>query len=92
MAEEKGKDTYTLKHPVSVGNIHLTELHLRRIKAKDLRGLKGTASADDVITILSRISGQLPNVIDELDIEDFTEVSSRIESFIESGRETGKTA
>lgn len=83
---------YVLKYPVTLGNITVTELKMGRLKAKHLRGLKsGGATPEDAIKILSKLTGQLEAVIDELDGEDFTEVSSRIESFTGVGPTTGGT-
>lgn len=91
MSESTDVKTITLKHPVTVGGITVTELNLKRLKAKHMKGIG--ANADPMaaaIKIVSKLSGQLEVVIDELDIEDLQEVSSYIESFIDLGLPTGK--
>lgn len=89
----KPGEPIVLKYPVSIGTLTVTELKLRRMKAKDMRGIGANgASTDDVIRIAARLSGQLDKVIDELDVEDFMEVSSEVLSFIGDGQATGQTS
>lgn len=63
---------FTLKHPVTVGELTLTELTLARPTIRDFvavgEHLYGTAGAD--AALLSSLSGQPENVIGKLDIED----------------------
>jgi hypothetical protein len=82
---------YKLKTPIEINDTVISELAFRRPKAKDMRGFPadGFKLMDDVLTLIGRLSGKLPDVIDELSIEDLSEVSSLIETFTASSPVTG---
>jgi hypothetical protein len=65
--------TITLKHPVKVGELRVTELTLQRPKTKDFIAI-GTlpydcAGAD--ARLLASVSGLPESVIDQIDIDDW---------------------
>lgn len=84
-----------LQHPIQHGSEEITELRTeRRLKAADLRGIAFGAnmSADDMMLLVSRLFGQPLSVVKELDVSDLLSTSKVINSFFESGPETGETA
>lgn len=84
---------YTLKleHPFQWGSEQKTELLFsRRVKAKDMKGMTtGNIRTDDLMTILSRVTGEAPAVIAELDAADLFRAFEVINSFLPSGQMIG---
>ncbi len=79
----------TLQTPIKFGSETITELNLRKPKAKDFRSFPaGATTMGDILTLVGQLSGQPDTVIDELSIEDMGAVSRVIASFTE-GQETG---
>lgn len=83
--------THRLHTPIAFGSETISELHLREPKAKDMRGMPadGLKTMDQVLTLVSRLSGQPEVVIDELSIEDLSEVSALAEGFTARSPATG---
>ncbi|WP_422460241.1 MULTISPECIES: phage tail assembly protein [unclassified Endozoicomonas] len=84
---------YTLKHPVVVGETHVTELTFQRPKAKHMKGIRlgNEIGMDDILLLAGRIAGQSSLVMDELDIEDVMAVAEVISGFLPAGDVTGPT-
>lgn len=81
---------YTLKEPITFGSDTITELRFRKPKAKDFRGFPaGPPAMDDILTLISRLSGQPTAIIDELGAEDLEEVSAIVGDFMPAGPPTG---
>jgi hypothetical protein len=89
---EKKRDTYTLKEPITFGSETVAELHVRKPKAKDLRGIPAEHRlVDHQLLLIVRLTGQPDVVIDELSLEDLEGVSSIIDGFTQPGPVTGTT-
>jgi len=77
-----------LKNPVTLGEgAPVTELSFREeLTAGDLRGVKLSAladpTADDMLKIAGRLSGQTDLVMNKLSLEDFASVVEAIRSFL----------
>jgi len=85
--------TFKLNMPVQFGERTITELQLRRPKGKDLRKLKGgETSIGDILDIASKLAGEPPAVIDELDGEDSLRLAEVIGDFLGNSRRTGSGA
>lgn len=81
MAAER--KTVKLRHPVADGDGRVVDaLNFRRGRFGDLRGISMSFGADrrmpvsfdDLMTIVSRLSGEFPHVIEKLEGEDMSEV------------------
>lgn len=75
---------YQLKHPVKDENgIELTSVNVRRIKMKDLRAVEKEQGGDldHQAMLISRLTGMIPPVVDELDVEDILGISELIGDF-----------
>lgn len=66
----------TLAHPIDFGSQRITSLEFRRGRLGDIKGLKLSEQVptDQLITIASRMCGQLPAVLERLDVDDAAEV------------------
>ncbi len=79
-----------LKHPITHGAETITELELRRPKAKDMRDLPLQGMGmDHMLDLAGRCAGQPPSVINELDIEDVMQVAEVVGNFMTNGLPTG---
>ncbi|MDH2927355.1 phage tail assembly protein [Lonepinella koalarum] len=76
-----------LDYPIINGQgEEVTELHIRRAKAKDIRKMTGKTEAEQSISLLAQLTGLVPEDIDELDIADFTKAATEVQKM------TGKSA
>ena len=64
--------------PDGQGNT-ITELKIRRPKAKDIRKMKGSTDIEQSISLLSIVTGLVPEDLDELDIADFKRAAEVVE-------------
>ncbi|AEC17645.1 phage tail assembly protein [Gallibacterium anatis] len=72
-----------LDYPIRDGEgKEITELHIRRAKAKDIRKLRSTTDVEQSIELLAALTGLVPEDIDELDVADFTKASAVIEKML----------
>lgn len=78
-----------LKEPIQFGSETITELRLRKPKAKDFRPMGEKRTLGEILDLAGRLCGQPKAVIDELSVEDMWEVSKTIEGFMPAGLEAG---
>lgn len=72
--------TVKLDYPIKDGHGNeITELKIRRAKAKDIRKMKGATDSEQSISLLALLTGLVPEDIDELDIADFTRAAQEVE-------------
>jgi hypothetical protein len=87
---------YTLKHPITLGSETITEVTIGRVKAKHMRALPMKAGAgqklDATVDFIAKVLGEFTKVVDEMDAEDFTEISNIVGERMGSGQPTGPTA
>ena len=57
----------------------ITELKIRRPKVRDVRKMTGATEAEQSVSLLSIVTGLVPEDIDELDIADFQRAGKIIE-------------
>lgn len=57
----------------------LTELKIRRPKVRDIRKMTGKTDAEQSISLLSIVTGLVPEDLDELDIADFKRAAEVVE-------------
>lgn len=85
MSKEK---VIKLTEPVTVGSKTVTELRIRPLKAKHLRGIKigyDGIDTDVMLDLASKITGELPAVIDELSVEDLAALGAAVSDFLPLG-------
>lgn len=74
-----------LKYPVTVDGVTYSELTMRRCKVKDRRlAEKQNTDADKEITLVTNLCEVPPNVIDELDAEDYDKCQKVLMGFLKS--------
>lgn len=78
-----------LGHPIRFGSELITEMTVQRIKAKHLRGID-QETTNGQLELLSRITGQPPAVIDDLDAVDLKELDQVVQGFLSTSA-AGKT-
>lgn len=84
--------TLTLETPISWGSdTNITALHFRRGKAADLQKAKAKDKVEESIAIISRLTGQTPAAIAELDLADFMTANEIIKFFTARSRKTGNS-
>lgn len=73
-----------LQHPIESGSEVVDELAFRRGKMGDLKGINvgDDMTADEIITIAARLSGQPTHIIESLDEDDVSEVFAIALGFI----------
>ena len=84
--------TYKLLVPIEFGERTIKELTLERPKGKHLRNLPQNPSMGHLLDLASKISGEAPPVIDELDGADAMAIVEIIGDFLESSPKTGGAA
>jgi len=85
--------TLKLKFPFQWGERETKSelIFSRRAKAKDFKGIQTSKiKMDDMMTLLSRMTGESPAVIDELDSQDLFAATEVLNSFLPSGQVTGE--
>lgn len=83
-----GEKIIKLTEPVTVGSKTVTELRIRPLKAKHLRGIKigyDGIDTDVMLDLASKITGELPAVIDELSVEDLAALGAAVADFLPLG-------
>ena len=86
---------YTLKVPLDNGGTKITKVTLRRMRVKDIKAIeaaaKGGTDMDAGVVALANACDIPVEVIDEMDVEDFTALSEKLASFLPKVRRpTGK--
>lgn len=90
--DRKWPHVVKLKHPVTLGSEQIAELTFRRGRIGDIRGvpLSKNVPMEHVIQIAGRLCGQLPKVIEMLDVDDAGEVMEIALDFFGRCLATGK--
>lgn len=81
--------TIKLRKPIKSGSETITELVLREPRAKDLRKFPMTPNMGDMLDLAGKLAGQPPHVMDDLHVQDLTEVAEAIGNFMHVGPVTG---
>lgn len=80
--------TVKLDYPIKDGQGNeITELKIRRAKAKDIRKMRGSTDTEQSISLLAMLTGLVPEDIDELDVADFVKAAKEVEKM-----QAGKSA
>lgn len=84
--------TIKLRKPITFGSRVVEQLIIRPVKAKDLRRIKASDSnLQTTLNLASWLSGEVAEVIDELEGEDLAEVVSAVDGFFGKLLATGAT-
>lgn len=78
-----------LKEPIEFGSETITELVIRKPKAKDFRRMPAELKMGDMLDLLGTLCGQPKAVIDELCVEDMNAANEIVAGFMGRGPETG---
>lgn len=95
-------ETYKLKHPI-VRRLRahggeereetITEITIRRLKAKDLRVVeKAAGKFSQSLALIGALTGLSPQVVDELDGEDVEGIGEVVGDFFPGRLPTGETS
>lgn len=84
--------TIKLQMPIHHGSEIIESITLAPIKAKHLRGLALDLNMDACLTLLGRISGYPPSVIDELSFIDVQKLFEGLTDFLGPGGTIGNSA
>ena len=78
------KENITLRHPVTHQATEYTELSMRRAKARDSRDAQrgGGTAADIEIRMMANLCEVPPEVIEELDMADYSRLQKVYEGFL----------
>lgn len=80
-----------LKEPIAWGSEVISELEVRKPRAKHVRNLPQEPKAGDLLDLAAALCGQTPRVIDELSIEDMQALLEVVGGFLGSGPATGSS-
>lgn len=88
-------NTYKLKVPLDNGGTQITTITMRRMKVKDIKAIEAAGKTSDMeagVAALAAACDLPPEVVDEMDVEDFTAASEMLASFLPKARpiKTGK--
>jgi hypothetical protein len=85
--------TITLRHPITFAGKTIDHLTIRPIRAKDLRRIKDTDSQmASTLNMASWLSGEVSQVIDELEGQDLSEVLDVVNRFFHDINRTTETS
>lgn len=75
--------TIKLAYPIKDGHGNeVTELKIRRAKAKDMRKMRGETEMEQTLGLLATLTGLVPEDIDELDASDLIKASAELEKML----------
>ena len=84
--------TITLQYPVTVANKKITSVTVNRLTVKNLRTFNTSSDAfESMFNVLTEVTELMSAELNELDAADYENLTKAVESFLESGQETGKT-
>ncbi len=84
--------TVKLAEPIEFGSRTISELTLRKPKAKDMRQFPLAPQMGDMLDLASKLAGEPTSVIDELSVQDMTRVVEVIGDFLGASQATGTPA
>ena len=89
--------TLSLHYPVTVEDRELSEVTITRPKVRDLKAMDAalvgiTDKLDQGIVMAATLTGLPPEVIEELDAEDFTKLSEEVAGFFPQAKAHGTGA
>ena len=86
----KTSRTITLKHPFNDDGEEIKEITLPRPKVKHLKAMDmGDGEVDKATLLIASLSGVKPHVVEQIDAEDFAEISSVVADFFGGNLPTG---
>lgn len=87
---KKGEVTYELIYPFEFGKTSVTEIVMRRPKAKDIEHMSTSPTFKELMIVASKISANPKPMIDMIDGEDALAIAEVVGDFLDSGRKTGE--
>lgn len=89
---KKGDVTHTLMYPFDFGKTPVSEIVMRRPKAKDIEHMSTSPTFKELMIVASKISANPKPLIDMIDAEDALAIAEIVGDFLDSGRKTGEDA
>ncbi len=84
--------TIKLRKPITIGNRTVEQLTIRPVKAKHMRAIKANdTSLSTTLLMASKLSGEISEVIDELEGDDLRDVLEAVNAFFFAIQPTGET-
>jgi len=82
-----------LRSPIVFGSKRIEEITVRPIKAKHLRSYKASEEPmKSTLAMASKLTGELPEVIDELEGDDLRDVLAAVNAFFFAIQATGASS
>lgn len=73
---------FTLKEPIKQGSEIISELEMRKPKAKDFRGMPVQPGVSDLLDLAGRLCAQPKSIMDELGVEDVKIILQAVSDFL----------
>lgn len=87
LSNADGSVTVKLSEPIQFGEETIESLRIKRPKVKHIKKLKmKDLSAEDMLVLISAVSGQFPQALDEMSIRDFTFCAEVIGDFLDDSK------
>ena len=90
MKKPQAPKTMKLTHPIEIGTETVSELTVRRPKAKDFRRLPANPAFGDILDMAAKLCDVPASTIDELDPEDLMPLMDMVGDFLPTSLATGK--
>lgn len=73
-----------LTHPITVGGVELTELHLRRPKVRDrlIVDKMNASDAEKEIALVANLAELSREAVEELDLADYAQIQKELQDFL----------
>lgn len=75
---------FDLIEPITVNNETVTRLTVKKPKLRHLKSLPSAVQPGDILDLAVKLTGHLPNALDELGPEDTVKLMEVVSSFLES--------
>lgn len=73
---------FTLKEPIKQGSEIISELEMRKPKAKDFRGMSMNPDVGALLDLAGKLCAQPKSVMDELGVEDMKVILQAVGDFL----------
>lgn len=84
----KSEVTYELMYPFDFGKTPVSEIIMRRPKAKDIEHMSTSPTFKELMIVAAKISANPKPLIDMVDAEDALALAEIVGDFLDSGRKT----
>jgi hypothetical protein len=89
---DDSKTTVKLMFPITVGGAVLSQLELKKPKAKHLKDMPAEPKFGDLMRIAAKLADLPPSTVDELEAADAMAVAEAVGNLLAPGQKTGVSA